>query len=220
MTPAWGELPRGPKGGEAGSAGPGRAREPLRPPRPRALRAGMCAGGGRFFRGYSGHFSGVFREFPAGPSTLGNSRVGLCKPLKSNRSGSRFSRLLAAPVSQVPPVAPLLSPNPFISHPKMVPGDPLAVRGPYPRLGDIPPGHTLAPAQVQSFALWTRDRGWLALDTRSGLVIRARARARDVRARASAPRAVALCPKPVAVLPWGFRDANILSAWASGRPFK
>ena len=63
MTPAWGELPRGPKGGEAGSSGPGRAREPLRPPRPRALRAGMCAGGGRFFRGYSGHFSGFFGSF-------------------------------------------------------------------------------------------------------------------------------------------------------------
>jgi hypothetical protein len=39
------------------------------------------------------------------------------------------------------------------------------------------------PAQVQGFCAWTRDRGWLALDTRSGLVTRAPARAREVRAR-------------------------------------
>jgi hypothetical protein len=178
--------------------------------------------------------------------------------------------------------------------------DPPGDRVPYPRPGGHAPGMVGA-GPGPGFCVWTRDRGWLALDTRSGLVIRARTRgmcgrgptlavmgpyppdggtprhpvparhpirmgpgagrgdadlggdpmrlcgafrlkreggragavkeykkqgpqaglrrSRDAH-RGSAPRAVALCPKPVAVLPWGFRDANILSARASGRPFK
>jgi hypothetical protein len=140
--PRPGGPPRGvQRAGRAGSSGPGRRGNRGDHQAPARLRAGRCAAQGRFFRGYSGHFAGVFREFPAGPSTLGNSRAVLSKPLKSNRFVNQTLHLPAKPAPQFAAVALEFPVSLWAIRDFCAPGTRAPTLGPYPRPGGTSPGH-------------------------------------------------------------------------------